>query len=379
MYKTQINTFGEYYANGFGTNPPPADYPGYGGTPVFRQPATSSPSGESSSSSEQTICYVHSLKLNAQEKKRDFKQVGGLLGGTSGSTTSSSTTPSGGISCGNNEDYIIHSYTYDFKSVPSWVEHKSPTKDEILAQSKSMITPSLPADRDRYVDFVSAKGESAKIMYPNLFRVRLSGNDVSIAGAKAKLKEYLDAKSAGINSLIAAQSPAGLGGKQREVYDALKTGPYPTMNVDLYGSIAAKPELLEMVVQAVYWNNLTNATAKYMFLLEHYLDSDGNTLYPLPSFKKVNELAYLGSPGDAANMYIKIDPDQNGDAPKAVSDVQADIDGFRGGIMAINTAGSDMPSKSDTKCGPPDGVNLFQWLPAIFCWLGTILPPTISF
>lgn len=29
-------------------------------------------------------------------------------------------------------------------------------------------------------------------------------------------------------------------------------------------------------------------------------------------------------------------------------------------------------------CGPPEGVPLQEWMPAIFCWLKTILPPTIE-
>jgi hypothetical protein len=31
--------------------------------------------------------------------------------------------------------------------------HKSPTVDELQKQIKSGITPSLPIDRDRYIDF----------------------------------------------------------------------------------------------------------------------------------------------------------------------------------------------------------------------------------
>jgi hypothetical protein len=34
--------------------------------------------------------------------------------------------------------------------------------------------------------------------------------------------------------------------------------------------------------------------------------------------------------------------------------------------------------KSSAQCGSPDGVMLFQWPSAIFCWINTILPPKIS-
>jgi hypothetical protein len=32
--------------------------------------------------------------------------------------------------------------------------HKSPTADELQKQTKYMITPNLPIDKDRYVDFM---------------------------------------------------------------------------------------------------------------------------------------------------------------------------------------------------------------------------------
>jgi hypothetical protein len=36
------------------------------------------------------------------------------------------------------------------------VAHKSPTYEELDIEIKNMVTPSLPIDRDRYVDFKSA-------------------------------------------------------------------------------------------------------------------------------------------------------------------------------------------------------------------------------
>ena len=39
---------------------------------------------------------------------------------------------------------------------------------------------------------------------------------------------------------------------------------------------------------------------------------------------------------------------------------------------------SDQNDGTKFKCGPPDGVPIWQWLPAVFCWLSSVLPPTIT-
>jgi hypothetical protein len=40
------------------------------------------------------------------------------------------------------------------KSIPSWIEHKSPTQSELAAETSAMITQSLPIDKVRYIDFI---------------------------------------------------------------------------------------------------------------------------------------------------------------------------------------------------------------------------------
>ena len=67
--------------------------------------------------------------------------------------------------------------TYNFKSIPSYILHTSPTDEEFGSQVRSLYTPSLPIDKNRYIDFIGAKGGTApnygyqKIDFPQLFRV----------------------------------------------------------------------------------------------------------------------------------------------------------------------------------------------------------------
>lgn len=97
----------------------------------------------------------------------------------------------------------------------------------------------------------------------------------------------------------------------------------------------------------------------------------------MASHKNSYEIAYMGSKGDAKNMYVKMDPDANAPLPSDITQIQNAVSAYENAANASNLASSS-PTASTFKCGPPDGVPIQQWLPAIFCWLGTILPPSIS-
>jgi len=74
-------------------------------------------------------------------------------------------------------------------------------------------------------------------------------------------------------------------------------------------------------------------------------------------------------------MYVKLDPERKGNHP------YADI---LSANLALNTtlsaANIEDPSYEEPtfECAPPDGVNIFQWIPAVICWLKNMLPPTIK-
>ena len=64
-----------------------------------------------------------------------------------------------------------------------------------------MLTPNLPIDVDRYIDFISAKGNYKKIKYPYLFR--LSSNKIlSLDDIKIELEKTLKNKNLEINTII---------------------------------------------------------------------------------------------------------------------------------------------------------------------------------
>ena len=121
---------------------------------------------------------------------------------------------------------------------------------------------------------------------------------------------------------------------------------------------------------------MKNATLKYSSTLERSLDIDGEKKISADDTKNDYEIAYLGAPGDARNMYLKVDPEAKSPFPPEIADIMNRVNTYHGLIDGTNI--STVSTEKQFKCGPPEGVPIWQWLPAIFCWLGTILPPTIS-
>lgn len=113
---------------------------------------------------------------------------------------------------------------YSFKTLSGNImEHKSPTDEEYGIELKELVTPSLPSDRDRYVDYLDKKLAYQKLVYPNFFRIALAGKELNYADAQKKIKNLLDKKSAEI---------AALGG-----------------NLDLYGILRTDEKALNAVTE----------------------------------------------------------------------------------------------------------------------------------
>ena len=93
--------------------------------------------------------------------------------------------------------------SYNFKSIPSIITHKSPTALELSTQINAMATPDLPVDRDRYVDFISAKtGWYARIDYPHLFRLNLDRDtEITLEHTRELLDVYLSNHTKAIDAL----------------------------------------------------------------------------------------------------------------------------------------------------------------------------------
>jgi len=286
---------------------------------------------------------------------------------------------------------------YSYKSIPSHILHISPTDREFWAQTRSLFTPSLPIDTDRYIDFIWANGEGAdygyqRIDFPQLFRVSLDPwTPVTFENIAAKTKEHLDSISAQINTVRVNSDPSALSEKEQEIYEILSTGVFPDTDIDLYNVLQSKPlEIFESdgqskeisyfdtLVFSVLWNNLDTVSAKYKFVFEEYLSNEftwNEYNFHLPKSKKSYEIWYFAAPWDAQNMYIKLDPELKGTHPYA--DILSANLALQTTLLWANTA-DPWITEWVFECAPPDGVNIFQWIPAVICWLQNMLPPTVK-
>ncbi len=287
---------------------------------------------------------------------------------------------------------------YEYKTIPSDILHTSPTDEEFGAQINSRFTPSLPIDSDRYIDFIWAAGWPApeygyqRIDFPQLFRVQWNDpNNLSLENIEQVTKEYLDTISDQINATILDSNPSSLTGEELSIYNILKTGDFPQANIDLYESLKNKPlevftlqneskeiSYFDTLVFSIYWNNLDSVASKYKFIFEEYLSNQfewNDYNFHLPKSKKSYEIAYFAAPGDAQNMYVKLDPELKGIHPYA--DIISQYISLNTTIAGANVWDESLDEPT-FECAPPDGVNIFQWIPAVICWLTEMLPPTIK-
>ncbi len=279
--------------------------------------------------------------------------------------------------------------TYNYKTIPSQILHKSPTPIELKSQTKSITTPSLPIDKDRYIDFILANWSYQKIDYPYLYRLSLASGKVNnFENIEKLLETSLNNKSSEINSII---SSTWVWDNIWSTY--LKTGQYPSANVDLLSNFKNKPlkvynidwdskeiSYYDTLIFALYWKNLNSVSAKYKFIFENYLSDQfmwNNYKFWLPKNKKMYEMAYLWAPWDAENMYIKMDPNWKAENPYA-SIISANSALNNVLLWIWVTKPWDNSWFADSKCWPPDWVPIWQWIPAIICRLGTMMPPTIK-
>lgn len=165
---------------------------------------------------------------------------------------------------------------YHYKSIASDIAHVSPTQIELESQAESGITPDLPVDKNRYIEFQNTSGNIQKIYYPYLFRVAGSGG-LSIDAIDTELQDTLTATSSqlgGLDLLTYLQS-------KTQTFDILDG-----INMTYY----------EALLFALYWNNLNSTAAKYRFIFENYL-SDTELLtdpeFELPQSKRQYEIAYI--------------------------------------------------------------------------------------
>lgn len=119
-------------------------------------------------------------------------------------------------------EYVSVSY----HTLEGILRHISPTDAEIAAAKSSGATPSLPIDTIRYVEFVTPKGNIARIHYPNFFQTPAT----DIASFRAWLS---DISRNDWNSIIAQENATNLSPEQIQAKQYLGgNGSIPGIPID---------------------------------------------------------------------------------------------------------------------------------------------------
>jgi len=305
-----------------------------------------------------------------------------------------------GISCKKSD--MIDRVT--FKIIPSEIEHKSPESDELYSEITTTITPDLPIDKVRYIDFISTKWNYKKINYPEIFQLSSSNPDnVNLTNISDDLENILTEKTDEINNILSSENPNSLSWYDKELYEILKKANYPSA-IDLNWFIANQPDkeitiwgvkktvnYKDLVVFSTYWNNLKTVSAKYKFIIDNYLSDqslNSDAKFLLSKNKPEYEIAYLWASWDAKNMYIKMDPEE-----KKTTNPYSNIINLNWllgsdlyGVSLLPTTNQiDLPWMEWNvlsedwmfQCAPPEWVDLWEWIPAVICRLKNMLPPKI--
>ncbi len=138
------------------------------------------------------------------------------------------------------------------------MRHISPTDEEITAAETNGVTPSLPVDTVRYLEFLTPKGNIARINYPNFFEAPTTDK----AAVRAWLKNISDQQW---NAIITRENTTAYTPNAPAIEALLVTGSIPTSPIDW--NILISDESIDMILRARNW--LTpDVTTKYKTAIE---------------------------------------------------------------------------------------------------------------
>ena len=256
--------------------------------------------------------------------------------------------------------------------VDGLLHHVSPTSEEIAAAKANGVTPNLAIDMRRYVEFMTPKGNIAQLYYPNFYAMTAA----DVAGVRAWLREQSQSQW---NAIIAQENATNIDPARLNIaFQYLGARSLPDAAPDWNDYIS--DAMIIQILQAKNWLH-PDVTAKYTQLIESALsyshkNPNGDTTKDtplIPSEKNQDyEIAYLGlTPFTPSGT----------DGDSEITNIQSQYQQGLASIYGYNLTSQlpiDTNRKSDTQCGPPDGVNIFQWPAAIICWISAQLPPKIS-
>ncbi|MBC7503535.1 VCBS repeat-containing protein [Candidatus Gracilibacteria bacterium] len=260
-----------------------------------------------------------------------------------------------------------------FHTIPSLYHHNSPTDEEILAAKSNTVTPSLPIDIERYVEFFTPKGNIARIHYPNFFDIRAS----DISSARNWIRDQGDREW---QAIIDREQVTTMSLEETKVAEFLSPGVLPTVPIDW--NIYISDEMITKILQSRNWLQ-PDISVKYRQAIESmlsYSNGSGSTTSPttlppqIPVLGNEYEIAYLGLPSS-----FDADFSQGSSSSAIINQYDTRLREIEGANISDELVRDGLIESNNpaTECGPPDGVPLLQWPSAIMCWIKAQFPPRI--
>jgi len=267
-------------------------------------------------------------------------------------------------------------------------QYKSPTSQELSIQSRSQLSPALPIDAERYVEFFG-RGEVwyRRFFYPNFFRLfnwdEGSFEQRTIYG---RIREYADEMSEHINGVIWELIPSdeiNILDLIEGTWDMDKVASYSNM----WDSIWRIPSI-ELLNAALYYQ-LSSPSNKYRYIFENYLNDqfdglstnvrelrDDTAFRAIPENKKLYEIVYLNAPGDSQNMFIKMSPEESSPSPYDAEIIE--LQNQQSVLLSKNVSGGSQLGQVPDSCSPKEWVALQDFIPSLGCQLGASSPDKID-
>jgi hypothetical protein len=172
-------------------------------------------------------------------------------------------------------------------------------------QLKSVASPRLPIDGDRYLLYLGRDLADHRIDYPNLFDVVVSREDTDevILG---KIRTHLEEIGRTLRPGVDVSSDPRLGYQNKTTFQA----------PNLANILLADPNISRGLIDALRWR-VTDIEQKYALVFDAALSSpeaDANLI--LPEKKDLYEIAYMGGTGDATHFQFGFNPDEKVDLPE---------------------------------------------------------------
>ncbi|MBI5422146.1 S-layer homology domain-containing protein [Candidatus Peregrinibacteria bacterium] len=243
------------------------------------------------------------------------------------------------------DNHVKFEVQASYKPVNSVVHHTEPKDSTLKAAAGNFTIPQIPIDGIRYLEF-DRSNQHFTFEYPNFFKLK-GDNAAEIA---TSLLQMVQQKDQELNAKLG--------------YQANLISQFVAQNADL--------------LEPIQWRQL-GFDQKHEAILEKYVDRDsflpvpqakpGKTLNPPLVKPKGYEAMQIVADGDATGFQFALNsshqplPPASGTGQTTQAETAAPTPPASTGAVGIGQG------ETSSKCGPSDGVEIWEWFDAVKCWI----------